>query len=762
MASGTFYPAVSADDGKWKSAEFNSNYNDFVFGHDGNSVHSFIRFLNVTIPAGSTITSAYIRFTAAQTLSGNTVNVKISFNDVDDAVAPTNVAGADALVLTAAKVDWNAIAAWTDGNTYDTPSIVTAIQEIVDRGGWSSGNAMMGLVKDNSASSYRKPSAVDYSSGAEKAELHVEWTPAITAEITEDVGIADTYASVVLAAIIAEAFGLSDSCAFETPYREIIEDCGIDDTLARSFETFNSITDGVGIADAMVGIFEIFVSITDSAGIADAYAKFIEINKSIQDDLSSDDLHEAIRLYRKTIAEALSSWDTLKWSWSKSVTDSLAITETIAKRLGIPVRDWLTLTDTETTNWSGVEAISDSLYIIDISKAIRAYVDAIADGMAITDAVNLALEMLIIDILTCTDTGTSVWKGARSVESTFALSDTTALKKVFADLVADGIDIVDVAKIFLELIIAEELTCTDAEANVWSGVRSVESVLTLSDITSLKKAFTDLITDGMSIIDVANLFLGMVIADELKAVDSIQDIGKFRHSAEETITLSDVIKRAFPKSLTDSLAITDVSLIDFLTLLQLADSFDITEVTTPGLTISQVIADSLEALDTAAIKQLLQELIQEGLNIDVSVVIDGEVYECFVLNTSAFHVSVYSNYDYNSFALLNNVAYGCKSDGIYKLTGTTDDGATIRAGIVLPKTDFGLMNKKRMRKAWLAVDGNNLILKLETESGNKTFRMVDAECSLSRDLKGRRWLISVEGFDSLDSINLTPVILSKK
>jgi hypothetical protein len=96
------------------------------------------------------------------------------------------------------------------------------------------------------------------------------------------------------------------------------------------------------------------------------------------------------------------------------------------------------------------------------------------------------------------------------------------------------------------------------------------------------------------------------------------------------------------------------------------------------------------------------------------------------------------------------------------LEGSDDNGTPIRAGIVLPKTDFGLRNQKRMRKAWIAVDDDNFILKLETESGNKTFKMVDTECSLTRDLKGRRWEISVEGFESLDSLNLVPVILSRK
>jgi hypothetical protein len=558
VASNTFYPAASGDDGLVYTTNFFSATPDLYFGDSGGtSINIFIRFLSVNIPQGSTITAAYIKFTSNNNASTTTMNANIYFNNIDNAVAPTDATEFDALALTGA-IAWSAIPAWTDDVQYDTPELKTILQTVVDRGGFSSNNAVQAVLKDNASSetTMRHPSSFDFSSGAEKAELHVTWEPPIEGEITDGVGMADTYASVVLAEIIPEAFGMSDAYVFDTPYREITDGCGIDDTLARSFETFNSITDGAGMADVMAGIFEIFVTITNNTGMADAYARFIETNKSIQDDLGSADSVIGNILYTKIQAETLSVWDILKWGWRKSIADSLDITETVAKILGIPVKDWITLKDTQIDNWSGVESVSDSFYTIDIAKAIRAYDDSIADGMAITDAVKLFLELMITDILTCVDTETSVWKGIRSVDSTFGISDVTSLKKVFDDLVADG----------------------------------------------------------MAITDVVKLFFGLVITDALKATDSLQNTGQFRHSAEETMTLADIVSRAFPKSISDSLAIADTSLIDFLALLQLTDTFNIAETSTPGLTISQTIADALEALDTTTIQQLLQELIQDGLN----------------------------------------------------------------------------------------------------------------------------------------------------
>jgi len=178
MGSGTYYPAVAGDDGYWVSGiALIDNALNLYIGNNGAGYNSFIRFANVTIPAGATITSAFIRFTSYSSKSGVTVNAACYFNDADDASVPADQDAADALALTTG-VAWNALGAWTDGSTYDTPSLVSDLQEVIDRGGWATGQAIMALAKDNSstASAYRLPSAIEQASGNEKAELHVEWT----------------------------------------------------------------------------------------------------------------------------------------------------------------------------------------------------------------------------------------------------------------------------------------------------------------------------------------------------------------------------------------------------------------------------------------------------------------------------------------------------------------------------------------------------------------------------------------------------------
>jgi hypothetical protein len=179
MASGIFYPAVSGDDGHTgNSSGYDNSSNNALLGLSSSSArHIWVRFANVTIPANSIVTSAFVTFTA---FSSNTdaITVDCYFNDIDDAIAPINESEFAALDLTAA-IGWADLPNWTDGSTYDTPELKTILQTVIDRAGWYSGQAIQVAIKRVSGSydDRRSISSIDYLAGAEKAELHVSWDP---------------------------------------------------------------------------------------------------------------------------------------------------------------------------------------------------------------------------------------------------------------------------------------------------------------------------------------------------------------------------------------------------------------------------------------------------------------------------------------------------------------------------------------------------------------------------------------------------------
>lgn len=101
-----------------------------------------LRFQNVAVPQGATITSASIEVEAASNDSEATsLTIKGEGNDNSSLFVST---GNDisSRTQTIASVNWNSIPAWTAGSRYQTPDIKTVIQEIVSRSGWCGNNAL--------------------------------------------------------------------------------------------------------------------------------------------------------------------------------------------------------------------------------------------------------------------------------------------------------------------------------------------------------------------------------------------------------------------------------------------------------------------------------------------------------------------------------------------------------------------------------------------------------------------------------------------
>jgi hypothetical protein len=159
-------PAVGADDGYG----FTSDYSFYAVGSDpvycnivmGQNTIAFIRFPNVLITHGDIITSAVLTFKASSSGSAST-KLLVYGNDVDNATAPTTYGGLTALVKTTASAAW-VPAAWTENNIYTSSDVKDPIQEVIDRAGWTIGNALQLIFSDNGSAGWRK--AVSYDLGA--------------------------------------------------------------------------------------------------------------------------------------------------------------------------------------------------------------------------------------------------------------------------------------------------------------------------------------------------------------------------------------------------------------------------------------------------------------------------------------------------------------------------------------------------------------------------------------------------------------------
>ncbi len=187
---------------------------------------SGMRFLNITIPKGSTIDEAHLTVRCLNDYSGTVVNSRISAEDVDNPPAFADDAVAfDARWTdrTSARIEWDAIPAWTADTDYDSPDIKAVIQEIVDREDWASGNAIVIFWEDFDDRS--GPDAFAYRDGYSYEEaLFPDELPALVINYSEAVTAptVTTQAATGLGPIAATLNGTLDSdggescdCGFE-------------------------------------------------------------------------------------------------------------------------------------------------------------------------------------------------------------------------------------------------------------------------------------------------------------------------------------------------------------------------------------------------------------------------------------------------------------------------------------------------------------------------------------------------------------------
>ena len=104
----------------------------------GNAQLVGMRFQNLNIPQGATITNAYVEFRARGSNSGAT-NLVFHAQAIDDAPNFSSTAfDISTRTTSTASVSWNGVPSWTDNQYYQTPDLTSIVQEVVNRAGWSS------------------------------------------------------------------------------------------------------------------------------------------------------------------------------------------------------------------------------------------------------------------------------------------------------------------------------------------------------------------------------------------------------------------------------------------------------------------------------------------------------------------------------------------------------------------------------------------------------------------------------------------------
>ncbi len=202
VEAGTDDCAYRLSDGYWSTTyRFRAGYYDSSYNKWGSAA----RFLNITIPAGTTITLANLVLTCYASNSGTIVKTRLRAQANINPATFSTAADFDARTWTTAYVYWDAIPAWVLDTEYTSPDIKACIQEVIGLSGWASGNPMAICWDDfqNRATAYRDAYSYDLST-TQAPKLVITYAVPSTYELSASDGLK-------LSEVLATqcAFGLS-------------------------------------------------------------------------------------------------------------------------------------------------------------------------------------------------------------------------------------------------------------------------------------------------------------------------------------------------------------------------------------------------------------------------------------------------------------------------------------------------------------------------------------------------------------------------
>ena len=252
----------------------------------------------------------------------------------------------------------------------------------------------------------------------------------------------------------------------------------------------------------------------------------------------------------------------------------------------------------------------------------------------------------------------------------------------------------------------------------------------------------------------------------------------------------------YDRSVEDTFALSSLSLSQLLAQMVGSESLDFTPQARNGVGISAL--DALTVTDThgatlTANMALSEHLALTDLSGATLVVVgtastgfvfyllaeSADSYEVWTMNTDTLALSKYSGMAFNSYASLGGKTFGIRADGLYELTGTTDNESEIEAYVRTGLLDFATYAQKNVYRAYLYMksDAPVYLKTLTDERGERKERWYEVSVQAStgvphsrmvrlpRGVTAVRWGFEVRTIDGGDldllGFEVQPVLLRR-
>lgn len=366
-----------------------------------------------------------------------------------------------------------------------------------------------------------------------------------------------------------------------------------------------------------------------------------------------------------------------------------------------------------------------------------------------------------------------------------------------ADLVSAGA-VADTSLGDILPALRDGLTASDATAA--DVLATLRERVTVAATAACGVRFAPNVADGGTFSDAVAVAWGMLLADAGTAqddqaavvrrltelADAVQAMGHVhgRLSALAAVAVAAVLEgkasAGWSAEAADQATLVDEARATLGAMLELSDGAAGTASVEGALRLVLLASDTVSvADDPAAMLRAFSEL-GDGAAVFCTMRLGGMDYQGWALNTELRAVTEYRNVPFDSFVILNGRTYAASEDGIFELTGDTDNGKPIDAWFRPFLTNFGTQKMKGVTDIWIGTAATGLYVKVHTKDP-ATGRMAEdiypvqhkhgagsdkGRVKVGRGLRSNYWALTVGNVAGaafeVDGIEWKPLLLDRR
>lgn len=406
------------------------------------------------------------------------------------------------------------------------------------------------------------------------------------------------------------------------------------------------------------------------------------------------------------------------------------------------------------------------------------WLNTIADLITLTGESSWKLRIVNAEVVGLTDVSLNNCIWTKSIAESLSLLDSWP-KIGWRKAIADAIALADLITIKLNVTIEDYVLLLDNLLSKWTGHLNTQEYLIMYDDATTIKKFLSALTETVTLIDSPTQAVGLLIIEYLTALEKLITNIQTHPILAEALQLTDNPLRAFGKTLSETLILGDSALKTFIATCIAHDAVAFSGIPSIKRTGNLLILEHLTTTDTVTNKARFKNLIQDGIMFDIRLVlgikaggvgdVTYETYQCWVLNTDEIYPSIYTNFDFNSYAQVGGQIFGAKDGVIYLIGGADDAGNVIKTGVRVNLYNMGTHYRKRIREAFFGVAGSAPAIKIATEDGEVYYyivgkRLVEQTTGQRGPAKGQMgvtYTFDLAQVTELDFIEIMPIILMR-